>query len=70
MKSAERWSEHTRQLPPLVVGDHVRVGPHPKKWDKTGVVIEVLQFDQYRWIRQNNTSKPQIPEEVLVVNYK
>ena len=34
MKAAERWSEHTRQLPPLVVGDHVRVqnqiGSHPK----------------------------------------
>ena len=52
MKAAERWSEHTRQLPPLVVGDHVRVqnqiGPQAKKWDKTGVIIEVLQFDQYR----------------------
>ena len=38
--AAERWSEHTRRLPPLKVGDHVRiqnqVGPFPKKWDKTG----------------------------------
>ena len=51
MRSAERWSEHTKRLPPLTVGDHVRVqnqmGPHPLKWDKTGVVVEVRQFDQY-----------------------
>ena len=24
-----------------------QVGPHPTKWDKTGVVVEVKQFDQY-----------------------
>ena len=51
MKLHERWSEHTKQLRPLVVGDTVRiqnqVGPHPSKWDKTGRVIEVRQFDQY-----------------------
>jgi len=51
MQSAERLSEHTHRLPPLSVGDHVRlqnqVGPFPRKWDKTGVVIEVCQFDQY-----------------------
>ena len=51
MKEWEKWSEHTRRLPQLSVGDFVRiqnqVGPHPLKWDKTGVVIEVKQFDQY-----------------------
>ena len=51
MRAAERLSEHTRTLPPLIVGDTVRIqnqtGPHPTKWDKTGLVIEVRQFDQY-----------------------
>lgn len=51
MRAAERLSEHTKRLPPLVIGDHVRIqnqtGPHPTKWDKTGLVIEVRQFDQY-----------------------
>ena len=51
MKAHERLSEHTRVLPPLTVGDTVRLqnlaGPHPTKWDKTGIVIEVRQFDQY-----------------------
>nr|KAG5706167.1 hypothetical protein BaRGS_025789 [Batillaria attramentaria] len=51
MRAAERLSEHTRILPPLVVGDCVRIqnqtGPNPTKWDKTGLVVEVRQFDQY-----------------------
>ena len=51
IRSAERWAKHTHRLPPLAVGDYVRLqnqtGPHPKKWDKTGHVIEVRQFDQY-----------------------
>ena len=50
-KTCERLSEHTRRLPPLKVGDCVRVqnqtGPHPKKWDKSGVIIEVKQYNQY-----------------------
>jgi hypothetical protein len=51
MKTAERWTEHTKQLSPLAVGNHVRIqnqtGPHPTRWDKTGVIVEVRQFDQY-----------------------
>ena len=50
-KTCEKLTEHTKCLPPLQVGDHVRVqnqsGPNPTKWDKTGVVVEVRQFDQY-----------------------
>ena len=51
MRAAERWSEHTKTLRPLVVSDQVRIqnqtGPNPRKWDKTGHVIEVRQHDQY-----------------------
>ena len=51
IKVCDRLSEHTRRLPPLRVGDHVRVqnqtGPNPLKWDRTGIVVEVRQFDQY-----------------------
>ena len=50
-KEIEVLSKNTRSLPPLKVGDHVRiqnqVGNKPLRWDKTGVVIEVRQFDQY-----------------------
>ena len=51
MKMQERLTEHTKRLLPLKVGHHVHIqnqtGPHPLKWDKTGIVIEVYQYDQY-----------------------
>ena len=51
MKIAERLTEHTQRLPPLRVGNFVRIqnqtGRHPLKWDRTGCVIEVRQYDQY-----------------------
>ena len=51
MKMHARLSERTRRLPQLKVGDHVRVqnqiGPYPLKWDRTGIVTEVRQHDQY-----------------------
>ena len=51
MRAHERLSEHTQGLPPLKVVDHVRVqnqmGNFPLKWDKTGIIVEVRQFDQY-----------------------
>ena len=47
----ERLTEHTRSLPPLKIGDHVRIqnqtGANPTKWDRTGVIVEVRQYDQY-----------------------
>ena len=47
----EAWSEHTKKLPPLQVGMKVfvqnQVGHHPRRWDKTGVVMECDKFDQY-----------------------
>ena len=50
-KLVEKLSEHTKRLAVLKVGDHVRVqnqtGNAPRKWDRTGVVVEVRQFDQY-----------------------
>ena len=50
-KIAERLSLGTRHIPPLRIGDHVRIqnqmGSNPRKWDKTGLVVEVRQHDQY-----------------------
>jgi hypothetical protein len=47
----EKWNEHTRRLPPLKVGDHVYlqnlVGNHPRRWARTGIVVEVRQYHQY-----------------------
>ena len=51
MRCVEKLMEHAKRLPPLVVSDHVclqnQIGPHSRKWDKTGVLIKVRQYDQY-----------------------
>lgn len=48
---ASNWTEYAKRLPLLVIGDNVRIqnqtGPYPTQWDKTGIVVEVRQFDQY-----------------------
>lgn len=50
-RSSERLNQSARQLPPLSVGENVLIqnqhGNHPTKWDKSGVVVEVGDFDQY-----------------------
>ena len=47
----ERLLLYTFRLPPLAVEDYVRVqnqaATNPTRWDKTGVIIEVKQFDQF-----------------------
>ena len=52
MKAEQKWSEHTRPLPLLKVGDHVMVqnqkGNHPLRWDKRGTVVKCEGFDQYQ----------------------
>ena len=48
----ERLEEHTKKLPALKIGDSVYIqnqaGNFPLRWDKSGVIIEVRNFDQYR----------------------
>ena len=48
----KKWSEHSKSQPQLKVGDVVSIqnliGNHPLKWDRIGVVVAVLQNDQYR----------------------
>ena len=47
----EAWSEHTKKLAGLQKGDKVfiqnQVGPNPKKWERTGTVVECKDHDQY-----------------------
>ena len=56
-------SEHTKTLPPLKVSDVVSIqnqhGPHPLKWDKSGTVVEVMQYDQYK-IRMDGSGRASI----------
>ena len=50
-KEKLKWSEHARKQEELKVGHAVSIqdlaGNHPLKWDRTGVVVEVRQHDQY-----------------------
>ena len=51
MLSMERYNTFSKSLPPLQVGDTVSVqnqtGNHPRRWDKTGRVVEVREHGQY-----------------------
>ena len=51
VKTLENLTEHSRPLPPLRHGDHVMIqsqhGRFPKKWDKSGIVVETKENDQY-----------------------
>ena len=52
LRSIETYNEHSKELPELHVHDCVAVqnqtGSHPKRWDKTGVIIETLPFRQFK----------------------
>ena len=47
----EAWKEHAKKLPALPVGTKVfiqnQVGNHPRRWERTGTVMEVRDYDQY-----------------------
>ena len=49
--SMEKLNSHARQLPDLQAGERVFIqnqnGPHPNKWDRSGVVLESLGHNQY-----------------------
>ena len=51
VRSTEKLNQHSKKLPDLRHGDSVLVqnqtGPHPGKWDRTGVVVECRPHDQY-----------------------
>ena len=50
-RTSESLNEHVKALPPLSIGDRCfiqnQTGIAPKKWDRTGLVTEVLDHDQY-----------------------
>ena len=62
-RTVESLSEHCRQLPPLSVGDKVflqnQVGPAPKKWDRSGTVVECLGCDQYM-VKVDGSGRPTV----------
>ena len=59
-RQEELLSEHTKTLVPLKVSDVDSIqnqhGPHPLKSDKSGTVVEVMQYDQYK-IRMDGSGR-------------
>ena len=51
VKTSEKLNEHSRKLEKINIGDHCFVqnqtGNYPKRWDRTGVIVEVNPHDQY-----------------------
>jgi hypothetical protein len=71
-KEVEKLGEHTKRLPPLKVGDHVRVqnqtGNSPHNWDRSGVVVEVRQFDQYV-VKVHGSGRPTLRNRKFLRKY-
>ena len=51
VKMKERLTEHTKNLKSLAIGETVyaqnQLGNFPRKWDKTGAIVECKPYDQY-----------------------
>ena len=51
IRAREALTEHTKTLSPLPLGTKVLIqnqtGNHPRRWDKTGVIVECRGHDQY-----------------------
>ena len=52
VKAVESYNEHATELPELQEGDYVAIqngnGSHPRRWDRTGRIMQKLPFRQYR----------------------
>ena len=50
-RTSEALTEHSRALPPLIIGDRCYIqnqtGNHPKRWDRSGTVVDTLGHDSY-----------------------
>ena len=59
-RSTEALDMHTKPLAPLSLGDKVFLqnqrGSHPKKWDKSGTVVELGNYDQY-WVKVDGSGR-------------
>ena len=59
-RSTEALDTYTRPLAPLSFGDKVFLqnerGSHPKKWDKSGTVVELGNYDQF-WVKLDGSGR-------------
>ena len=58
-RSTEALDMHTRALAHLSLGDKVlqpQRGSYPKKWDKSGTVVELGNYHQY-WVKVDGSGR-------------
>ena len=59
-RSRETLDMHTRRLAPLSLGDKVFLqnqrGTHPEKWDKSGIVVALGNYDQ-NWVKVDDSGR-------------
>ena len=72
-RTSEALTEHSRALPPLIIGDRCYIqnqtGNHPKRWDRSGMYCGGFPRPrqlprQSRWFGKNHPTKPQVPSPV------
>ena len=72
-KIMDKLNEHTNELPGLSVGDHVliqnQLGNNPSRWEKRGVIIEVLPYRQYK-VRVDGSRKVTLRNSKFLRHYK
>ena len=73
VKIKDKLNEHSKDLPPLSVGDSVliqnQLGNHPKRWEKRGTVVEVLPHRQYR-VRVDGSRRITLRNRQFLKQYK
>ena len=73
VKTLENLNEHSRPLHPLELGDYVMIqnqsGRFPKKWDKSGKVIEMKGNDQYA-VKVNGSGRVTLRNRRFLRKYK
>jgi hypothetical protein len=59
-RSTEKLTAHSRALRPLRIGEHVflqnQTGPNANKWDKSGIVVDALDYDQF-WVKVDGSGR-------------
>lgn len=72
-KIMDKLTEHTKELPELSVSDHVliqnQLGNNPRRWEKRGIIVEVLPYRQYK-VRVDGSRRITLRNRKFLRQYK
>ena len=73
IKMMDKLKEHSKDLPPLSVGNSVliqnQLGNHPKRWEKRGTIVAVLPHRQYK-VRVDGSRRITLRNRQFLKQYK